>query len=176
MWYLETAQHFRPNVDIYNHLTEIICTKILQIVCIHLSQFVTFLHDMLLLSISLTTYTFLNYFFYYMPFQYSKKHTLTEEFSKRVRMIYDHLFVTLYKKSIYSSGHKQRIRYHQNPFREFPCISKYNKSIRRCLNKDCTYNTNTGLFEKVYRTIFHNLLMKETTTCLQNRGHNMHSK
>ena len=100
--------------------------------------------------------------FNYMPFQYSKKHTLTqhtEEFSKRVRMIYDHLFVTLYKKSIYSSGHKQRIRYHKNPFREFPCISKYNKSIRRCLNKDCTYNTNTGLFKKVYRTIFHNLLM-----------------
>ena len=37
--------------------------------------------------------------------------------SKRVRMISDQLFVTLYTLSIYPAVHKQLIRYHPNPFR-----------------------------------------------------------
>ena len=39
----------------------------------------------------------------------------TEDVSKRVRMISDQLFVTLYTLSIYPSVHKQPIRYPPNP-------------------------------------------------------------
>ena len=41
--------------------------------------------------------------------------------SKRVRMISDQLFVTLYTLFIYSSVHEQLIRYHSKPFRGTHC-------------------------------------------------------
>ena len=55
-------------------------------------------------------YLYVFYIIYILP---------TGEFSKRVWMISDQLFVTLYRLSIY---HKQLRRHHPNPFRELPCI------------------------------------------------------
>ena len=37
----------------------------------------------------------------------------------------DQQFITLYTLYIYPSGHRQLIRYHPNPFREFPCMLIY---------------------------------------------------
>ena len=77
--------------------------------------------------------SYVHYDWYYMSISLKNEKSYIQGNSRKgVRMISDLLFVTLHKLSIYSSGHKQLIRYHPNTFREFPCICILSNIIMLC--------------------------------------------